>query len=132
VFNAIYELPGQVVLSGLYFYGDNGWSTTESGVDIYDVGGAIAARTRADGSIIPLNNFNKKDLHRVDLRLTKRLSFGERYSVEPMLEVFNLFNRANFTDWVLDESSPLFGRPDAADGIAYQPRVIQIGFRARF
>jgi hypothetical protein len=101
-------------------------------VDIYDVGGAIAARTRADGSIIPLNNFNKKDLHRVDLRLTKRLSFGERYSVEPMLEVFNLFNRANFTDWVLDESSPLFGRPDAADGIAYQPRVIQIGFRARF
>jgi hypothetical protein len=55
VFNAIYELPGQVVLSGLYFYGDNGWSTTESGVDIHDVGGVIADRTPPDGSIIPLN-----------------------------------------------------------------------------
>ena len=28
VFNAIYELPDQVMLSGLYFYGDNGWNTT--------------------------------------------------------------------------------------------------------
>jgi hypothetical protein len=101
-------------------------------VDIHDVGGDIADRTRADGSIIPLNNFNKKDLHRVDLRVTKRFSFGGRYSVEPMLEVFNLFNRANFTDWVLNESSRLFGQPDAADGIAYQPRIIQLGFRTRF
>ena len=132
VFNAIYELPGAVMLSGLYFYGDNGYATAESGVDIHDVGGDIADRTRADGSIIPLNNFNKKDLHRVDLRLTKRFTFGDRYSVEPMLEVFNLFNRANFTDWVLNESSPLFGRPEAADGIAYQPRIVQLGFRARF
>ena len=132
VFNAIYELPGEVMLSGLYFYGDNGYATTESGVDIYDVGGDIADRTREDGSIIPVGNFNKKDLHRVDLRVMKRFSFGQRYSVEPMVELFNLFNRANFTDWVLDEVSPLFGRPDAADGIAYQPRILQVGFRARF
>jgi hypothetical protein len=132
VFNAIYELPAEIMLSGLYFYGDNGWATTTSGVDVFDTGGVIAARTRLDRSIIPLNNFNKKDLHRVDLRVTKRFSAGQRYSVEPMLEVFNLFNRANFTDWVLNESSPLFGRPDAADGIAYQPRIVQVGFRARF
>jgi hypothetical protein len=132
VFNAIYELPYEFMLSGLYFYGDNGFNTTESGVDIFDVGGVVADRTRADGSIIPLNNFNKKDLHRLDIRLQKRFSFGDRYSVEPMLEMFNVFNRANFTDWVLDEQSPLFGRPDAADGIAYQPRTVQLGFRMRF
>jgi hypothetical protein len=132
VFNAIYELPYELMLSGLYFYGDNGYETTESGVDIYDTGGVIADRTREDGSIIPLFNFNKKDLHRVDLRLMKRFTFGQRYSVEPMLELFNLFNRANFTDWVLDESSSLFGQPDAADGIAYQPRTMQVGFRMRF
>ena len=68
----------------------------------------------------------------MDLRVTKRLSVGQRYSVEPMLEAFNLFNRANFTTWVLNERSPLFGEPDAADGIAYQPRTVQVGFRRRF
>jgi hypothetical protein len=132
VFNAIYELPYEVMISGLYFYGDNGYATTQSGVDIYGAGGAIAQRTRADGSIIPIGNFNKKDLHRVDLRAMKRFSFDGRYSVEPMIEVFNLFNRANFTTWVLNERNARFGQPDAADGIAYQPRTVQVGFRTRF
>jgi len=120
------------MLSGLYFYGDNGYATTVSGVDIYGAGGQFAQRTRSDGSIIPIGNFNKKDLHRVDLRAMKRFSFNGRYSVEPMIEVFNLFNRANFTTWVLNERNARFGQPDAADGIAYQPRTVQVGFRARF
>ena len=132
VFNAVYNLPGDVMLSGLYFYGDNGFDTTTSGVDIYGVGGVIASRTRADGTIIPLRNFNKKDLHRVDLRVTKLFTFGGKFSVEPMVEVFNLFNRANFTDWVVDEQSARFGEPESPTQIAYQPRVIQLGFRARF
>jgi hypothetical protein len=132
VFNAIYQLPYDVMLSGLYFYGDNGYATTESGVDIHNVGGVIASRTRADGSIIPLRNFNKKDLHRVDLRVSKRFNFGRGVSVEPMLELFNLFNRANFVDYVLDESSPQFGEPESPTQISYQPRVMQLGFRARF
>ena len=99
------------MLSGLYFYGDNGYATTRSGVDIHGVGGQIAARTRADGSIIPVGNFNKKDLHRVDLRAMKRFSFNDRFSMEPMIEVFNLFNRANFTTWVLNERNARFGQP---------------------
>jgi hypothetical protein len=132
VFNAIYELPYEVMLSGLYFYGDNGWNTTTSGVDVFGVGGVIANRTRADRTIIPRNNFNKKDLHRVDLRAMKRFSFNDRYSIEPMIELFNLFNRANFTNWVLNERNARFGQPDAADGIAYQPRTVQAGFRMRF
>ena len=134
VFNAIYQMPGEVMVSGLYFYGDNGYATPQSGVDIFDVGAnsVIAQRTRGDRSIIPLFSFNKRDLHRVDLRVMKRFSLGGDASVEPMFEIFNLFNRANFTDWVLNERNARFGQPDAADGIAYQPRVMQVGFRARF
>jgi len=132
VFNAIYQLPYDVMLSGLYFYGDNGFATTTSGVDIYNVGGVIANRTRVDGTIIPLRNFNKKDLHRVDLRITKAVRFGGNVSVEPMLEVFNLFNRANFTDYVLNERNARFGQPESPTQISFQPRVIQLGFRARF
>jgi hypothetical protein len=132
VFNAIYQLPYDINLSGLYFYGDNGFLTTTSGVDIFNVGGVIANRTRADGSIIPLRNFDKKDLHRVDLRVTKVFSLGRSVSVEPMLEVFNLFNRANFTDYVVNESNARFGEPEPPTQISYQPRVIQLGFRAKF
>jgi hypothetical protein len=132
VFNAIYELPYEVMLSGLYFYGDNGYATTTSGTDVFGTGGVIANRTRLDRTIIPRNNFNKKDLHRLDLRAMKRFSFNGRYSVEPMIELFNLFNRANFTTWVLNERNARFLEPDAADGIAYQPRTVQFGFRARF
>jgi hypothetical protein len=62
----------------------------------------------------------------------KRFSLGGDASIEPMLEIFNLFNRANFTTWVMNERNARFGQPDAADGIAYQPRVMQVGFRARF
>ena len=132
VFNGIYNLPGDVLLSGLYFYGDNGFETTESGVNLFDTeNDDIADRVRLDGSVIPRRNFDKKDLHRVDLRLSKRIQIGNT-SIEPMVDIFNLFNRVNFTDWVIDEQSSLFGQPDAADGIAYQPRVIQIGFKARF
>ena len=47
-FNAIYELPYGMQVSGLYFYGDNGKETTTSGVDVLAVGGVVANRTRAD------------------------------------------------------------------------------------
>jgi hypothetical protein len=138
-FNAIYQLPYSFQVSGLYFYGDNGKETTTSGVDIYNVGGVTANRTRADGSIIPRFNFDRKDLHRVDMRLSRRFDFTDRFSFEPMFEAFNLLNRANFNSWTLNESNRQFGLPtqgqggnSGAGGTAFQPRVIQLGFRATF
>ncbi len=92
---------------------------------------AIADRVRLDKSIIPRRNFDKKDLHRVDLRFSKRINIG-RATFEPLVDMFNVFNRANFTDWTINEQNGNFGQPDASDGIAYQPRVIQLGFKATF
>ena len=132
VFNGIYQLPYSFQVSGLYFYGDNGWNTTTSGLNVLGTGGVVANRTRADLSLIPRNNFNRKDLHRVDMRFYRQISLGGNRSLEPMLEVFNLFNWANYTSWVTNESNARLGQPQASDGIAYQPRVIQLGFRARF
>jgi len=132
VFNAIYNLPGDVLVSGLYFYGDNGFHTTESGVNVFGTDNDdIADRVREDKSVIPRRNFDKKDLHRLDIRLSKRFNIG-RASFEPLVDIFNAFNRANFTDWVVNEQNGNFGQPDASDGIAYQPRVIQVGFKATF
>jgi hypothetical protein len=131
VFNGIFDLPYAFQLSGLYIYGDNGYATTTSGVDILGVGGVVANRLRADLSIIPRNDFDKKDLHRVDLRFYRSFKLG-RTSLQPMLEVFNLFNRANFTTWNLNESNARFGQPTATTGVGYAPRQIQLGFRATF
>jgi hypothetical protein len=78
-------------------------------------------------------------LHRVDVRLSRRFSFGDRFSFEPLAEVFNLFNRANFNTWNLTESNRNFGQPQlgaggnsGAGGTSFQPRVVQLGFRATF
>jgi len=131
VFNGIFDLPYAFQLSGLYIYGDNGYATTTSGVDILGVGGVVANRLRADLSIIPRNNFDKKDLHRLDLRFYRSFRIG-RTSLQPMMEVFNLFNRANFTTWNLNESNSRFGQPTATTGVGYAPRQIQLGFRATF
>ena len=75
----------------------------------------------------------------MDLRFSRRFSFSDRFSFEPMLEVFNLFNRANFNTWKLNESNSNFGQPQqgaggnsGAGGTAFQPRVVQLGFRATF
>jgi hypothetical protein len=126
-------------VSGLYFYGDNGKETTTSGVDVLAVGGVVANRTRRDLSVIPRYNFDRKDLHRVDVRFSRRFSLNGRFSVEPLVEVFNVFNRANFNTWNLNESNSNFGQPQqgaggnsGAGGTAFQPRVVQLGFRATF
>ena len=65
------------------------------------------------------------------MRIYRSFRVG-RTSFEPMIEVYNLFNRANFTGWTLNEANANFGRPNDANGIAYGPRVIQLGFRTRF
>ncbi len=132
VFNGIYSLPYEFQVSGLYLYGDNGYLTTTSGVDILGVGGTVAARTRANGQIIPRNNFKKTPLHRVDLRFYRSFKLGGRTSIEPTLEAFNVFNRSNFTTYNVNESSPVFGQPTASTLTGYAPRVIQLGFRAKF
>jgi hypothetical protein len=132
VFNGIFDLPYAFQLSGLYIYGDNGYNTTTSGIDATNCGCAIAGRIRANGDIIPRNDFKRKALHRVDLRFYRNFKLSGRTSLQPTLEVFNLFNRANFTTWNLTESSPTFGQPTATTGVGYAPRQIQLGFRATF
>jgi hypothetical protein len=34
----------------------------------------------------------------VDVRVSRRIPLGQRSSIDAIAEVFNLFNRANFTD----------------------------------
>ncbi len=81
----------------------------------------------------------------VDLRLTRKITFKEKYSIEGTFEAFNLFNRVNISDF--DRTFP----PDAKGNFALPPleggryivtkdrfrgafpsRQLQLGFRFSF
>jgi len=53
-------------------------------------------------------------------------------TLDGIFEVFNLFNHENFGSYVTNASSPLFGQPSFNGNVAYQPRMLQLGFRVGF
>jgi hypothetical protein len=89
VFNGIWDVGYGFQLSGLYFYGSGQRFATT-------YGGGDRTRLRADGSIVPRNNFVGLPLHRVDFRLLRRFGLGRRRSIDGIAEAYNLFNHANW------------------------------------
>jgi hypothetical protein len=53
-------------------------------------------------------------------------------SVDGLVEMFNVFNHANYGSYVTDESSRAYGQPVQNIAIEYQPRMMQFGFRFTF
>jgi len=135
VVNGVWEVGAGVQVSGIYFFGSGMRFVTTTGVDRRNEGVGAAApslRLRADGSILPRNGIVGKPIHRVDMRVQKRLPIAGRLSVDGILEAFNLFNRENYGSYVVNESSPAYGNPSFNANVAYQPRMLQLGFRLGF
>jgi len=137
-FNGIWEAPYGVQLSGLYIFGDNGWETPQAGVDVRN-GGATGqtsaqGRLRANGTLIERNSLNLPAIHRVDMRLQKRISITQKFKIDGIFEVYNLFNRANYdpTLFTLNEQNARFGQANSSTTLAYSPRMLQFGFRTQF
>ena len=49
-----------------------------------------------------------------------------------IFEVFNLFNHANYGSYMTNESNANYGQPASNSNVAYQPRMMQLGFRFGF
>jgi Carboxypeptidase regulatory-like domain/TonB dependent receptor len=129
-FNGIWDVGKGFQVSGLFLFGDAGWATPTSGVDALQTGGS-AGRVRANGTVIARNSFDLPNYHRTDVRVQRRFGIG-RAKLEGIVEVFNVFNHANYGTFVLNESNSRFGQPDPNLNVAYQPRMVQLGFRASF
>ena len=73
-------------------------------------------------------------IHRVDMRLQKRISFTQKIKLDGIFEVFNVFNRKNYdpTLFTLNEQNARFRQPNASTTTAYSPRMLQFGFRTQF
>jgi len=136
VFNGIWDIGYGVQLSGVYFYGSGERRRTNFGSDIRDEGGTVgvvgSARYRKDGTIIARDGLVGDPLHRVDMRLQKGLRLGGHMQIEGLIEVFNLFNHANYGSYTINESNANYGKPSFNPNLAYQPRMLQIGFKTTF
>jgi hypothetical protein len=63
----------------------------------------------------------------------KRVSLGGPRQLDGILEVFNVFNHANYGSYSTNLSVPSrFGRPEQNLNVAYAPRMMQLGFRFAF
>jgi hypothetical protein len=96
--------------------------------------------------VIGRNTFQMKRTIDMDLRLSKKVRFGEHYSAQVMGEAFNLFNHQNVTG--VNNTGYIIGGTAAAptlsfnssfgsvtnsnSNFAYTSRQIQIGFRFIF
>jgi hypothetical protein len=132
VFNGIWQVGGGFQVSGVYFFGSGERDQIVTGDENRDVGEWATYRYREDGTIIPRYTFVGDPIHRVDLRLQQRVPLPGRLAIDGVFEVFNLFDRANYGSYVLDESSLAFLDPAQNPNLAYAPRTLQLGFRFTF
>ena len=117
-------------LSGKYLYGDNGWATPNSGVDVRQTGNS-GGRLMANGTLIARNSFDKPSIHKFDIRMQRRFDLG-RVKVEGIVEMFNVFNHRNLNTFTTNLSSARYGEPSGDTNIDYQPRMMQFAFRISY
>lgn len=140
VFNAVVELPYDFELSGLYFYGSGQAFGANWGTDLRNSGN-LSFQLRPNGTIVPRNTtglLTTKEgtygnpIHRADIRLLRKFHLAGLATVEGSFEMFNVFNHVNYGSYVTAEVSRLYGQPQQNFYTAYQPRMLQLGFRVAF
>ena len=131
VFNGIWQARYGIQLSGIYFFGSGERLPTSYGGDLRRAGGN-GNQLRPDGTLVARNNFVGKPIQRVDMRVQKRLTLEPRVKLDGMLEIFNVFDHANYGAYITEESNRNYGQPTQTPGLTYGPRMLQLGFRATF
>jgi len=132
VFNGIWQVAHGFQVSGVYFYGSGQRTQITCGCDARGLQISSVDRLRLNGTIIPRESFVGDPIHRVEVRLQQRIRLYDRVAIDGFLEVFNLFNRANYGLYDTVESSKTFGQPIASPNLSYAARTLQLGFRLNF
>jgi hypothetical protein len=126
VFNGIWAVGRGFQVSGLHYLGAGIRSGSSYGGDLRQTGAGGSARLRPNGTIVPRNAFIQPAQNKTDIRVQQRIPLGGRVSLDVMAEVFNAFNRPNWTIGTT-ESSANFGQRTSG-----QFRTAQVGFRMQF
>lgn len=113
----------------------NQWNSTYAGKlapaaqALVQAGLFTEAQLQALGAVLtsvvpaPSGQVNNDSFINTDIRISNRIKITERWTVEPMVEVFNLFNVANYAAF----SSSLDGNPGNANGTTAANRPTRVG-----
>ncbi len=123
VFSGIWEVGKGFQVSALQYLGSGVRLATNYGGDLRGLGVDGTNRLRPDGTIVPRNSLLAPWQSRTDLRLQQRIPLGGRFAVDAIAEVFNLFNRPNWTIGTQEN------RSDYKQYTAGEYRTAQVGFR---
>jgi hypothetical protein len=126
VFNGIWAVGRGFQMSALHFGAAGIRREVFYGGDLRQTGGEFSMRLRPDGTIVPLNSLFAPAQNRTDLRFQQRIPLPGRMSIDGIWEVFNVFNRPNWT--IGNQESA----PDFKENTDAQFRSMQFGFRLAF
>ena len=126
VFNGIWQVGHGFQVSGLHFFSAGNRLATNYGGDNRQFGGG-SGRLRPDGTIVPRNTQLGPAQNRTEMRLQQRIPLPAGMSIDGIAEVFNLFNRTNYTLGLSESLPAQYLKPTAG-----QFRTMQFGFRLSF
>jgi hypothetical protein len=126
VFNGIWQVGYGFQVSGIHFFSAGNRLSTNYGGDNRQFGGG-SGRLRPNGTIVERNAFLGPVQNRTSVRLQQRIPLGGPRSIDAMAEIFNLFNRTNYTLGTSESAPTQYLQP-----IAGEYRLAQFGFRLSF
>ena len=88
---------------------------------------AAFVENRPDGTIVKLNSFIQPVQNRTNVRFQQRIALPNRVQIDLIAEVFDLFNRANYTLGTQESNVLTYKLPQSG-----QSRTTQFGFRLGF
>ncbi len=135
----LWQAPGQVNVNFRYSYrsaqplsfcakGVASYCTTDTTPSQAPFVGGPSDRIRPDGSVVQRNTGRKENTYSaLDVRLSKEFKLGKTTALEPIVEVFNVFNSANIL--VPQTTNLIFNFDGTIRAGVGDPRQVQIGAR---
>jgi len=129
--NVIVPILYDIRLSAIYFLGSERVINVGTTLDPFRLG--YTARWLDDAGNILARNSERTEKwdKKLDLRLSKVFRMN-RMSFEGIVDVFNVFNTWNLTNYGTNYYGATYLRPANSTNIFYQPRQVQLGFRITY
>jgi len=126
---ALWQAPGQVNVNLRYSYRSaQPQSLAANGSVSQAPFGPTSDRIRPDGSIVQRNTGRKDNTYSaLDLRFSREFKLGARVALEPIVEIFNVFNSTNLL--VPQTTNLIFNFDGTIRAGVGDPRQVQVGAR---
>jgi len=127
VLSGIWQVGRGFQVSGFHYVGAGIRDASNYGGDLRNTGSTFSGRLRPDGTIVPRNAIISPPQNFTSVRVQQRVPLGGRVSIDAIAEVFNVFDRPNWTIGTEESQRSQYLQHTNA-----QYRAAQVGFRLAF